>query len=247
MVNLVDCDGIDLGTKHLELTSMAQEELTPAIRKEKLELDLFPHYPVFLLNSKKLAETGKLFLTNEYRMFEMYLFIFSCLGLRAPNNPYASAIENILPDKAILLLNDENKFCTTYSEDIGALTLAGIRYGGLDHEQAGHNKPGKNDRGYLNMVPVSKDRFPLEKYKIASSEEFHKLSDIHGGEGSLWSGKYLVSHLILGLMKQYLYHDSADMISVGNFIMNTSSFRMPHTHYKSKKQLNSQQLEINGV
>jgi len=171
----------------------------------ELVFESFSDYPVILIDPEAIGIFGS--------------SLYSFLGRDI-------IIQKYLPDKAILLLSTDTKFCTTYSEKIGGLTLAGICYGGLNDI----NNRNDIDQGYFKIIPVSSEKFPIENYKLSSVNALHKLSSLGGG--SCWSGKYLVAHFIEGLLMKNLYHNDADMVSIGMPSMDTSEAYLPHTHYK---------------
>ncbi len=172
-----------------------------------VELDLFPNYPVISLDPVILGLLGS---------------ALRPLGVMAE-----SKIKELLPDKAILLLSNEDKVCTTYSKDLDALARAGICYGGLDC----YTYTDSVDPGYMNVVPIYSEKFPVEDYELASAIKLHGFPSLGV---CTRSGKYLVAHFIMGLLMRDLYHDDADMVSIGQPNKNTSECYIPHTHYKKK-------------
>ena len=233
----------ELGKTPAKLIRKMNEDITTLreasnslIKVTNTELILHPGYPLIELKPKEMAEAGASIDETAYSIIEVFVWLKSRFGTKI-KNPYASAIEDALPDKGLMLLNQDEKYATVYSSQLNSLTVAGIKFGGIEDVMA------NNDSGHIKVVPVSLVKFPLDNYSLASENELHRLGTITGGEGRCWTGKYYASHFLEGLFFKELYHDKTDMISIGNLSLNTSACLLPHTHYiktsNAKKELES--------
>ena len=195
------------------------------VRTTDHELALHPGFPVVLVDPSGLATLGERIDRETYVTFELFMWIAARSGINI-QNPYAAAIEEQLPARALMLLNQEDRVCTIYSPGICGTAAAGIKY----------------DEGSLQAVPVSTDRFPIEDYQLAGANELHRLGTVVGGGYTQWTGRYFASHFVIGLILNELYPGNTDMITIGQPHFDTSKGHLPHTHYR-KLQPDSSLLE----